>query len=266
MMDDFSREELADGTRRIVALVGEGDEAGSAAIEPGRPGQPSMVEVEVRPEHRLCGLGTRLVGAALAEAGPGAYLWDHENSPVSQAIVRRFGLVPVRTLLQMRRWLAHPPLPEARLPDGVSARVYRGAQDDEQLLRVNNAAFDWHPEQGGWSLAKLRERLAQPWVDPAGIFLAVDEDDRLLGFHWTKVHPETASEQRRGEVYVLGVEPASHGKGLGKALTLIGLEHLRAQSLGQAELYVEQTNAPAVATYRGLGFRVHAQHIAYVRG
>lgn len=264
-MDDFSREELPGGTRRIVALGADGSEAGSAVIEPGRPGLPSMVEVTVRPDSRSLGLGTKLVGAALDEGGAGAYLWDHENSPASRAIVRRFGLVAVRTLLQMRRRLDRPPLSEARLPDGAEVRVYRGPQDDEQLLRVNNAAFDWHPEQGGWSLAKLRERLAQPWVDPAGIFFAVGPGDRLLGFHWTKVHPETASEGRIGEVYVLGVDPACHGRGLGKALTLIGLEHLRGQSLDTVELYVEETNAPAVATYRGLGFDVHAQHIAYVR-
>ncbi|EFV11767.1 mycothiol synthase [Segniliparus rugosus] len=264
-MDAFIREELPNGTRRIVAPGEQGAEAGAAVIEPGRPGQPAMVEVTVQPGHRSCGLGSRLVRAALDEAGPGAYLWDHENSPASQAIVRRFGLVPVRTLLQMRRWLTHPPLPEARRADGVSIRTYQGPQDDEQLLRVNNAAFDWHPEQGGWSLAKLRERLAQPWVDPAGIFFAVDAEDRVLGFHWTKIHPETPTEPRMGEVYVLGVDPAIHGKGLGKALTLIGLRYLQEQALGQVKLYVEQTNAAAIATYRGLGFSVHAQDIAYVR-
>ncbi|ADG99471.1 mycothiol biosynthesis acetyltransferase [Segniliparus rotundus DSM 44985] len=265
-MDDLVREELPNGTRRLFARDAQGGEAGFAVIEPGRPGQPAMVEVQVRPEHRSCGLGGRLVRAALDEAGPGAYLWDHENSPASQAIVRRNGLVPVRTLCQMRRWLAYPPLPEPVFPDGVSVRQYQGPQDDEELLRVNNAAFDWHPEQGGWSIEKLRERLAQPWVDPAGIFLARDEQDRLIGFHWTRTHPQTQTEHKLGEVYVLGVDPACHCKGLGKALTLVGLRHLRDQGLAQAKLYVEQTNAPALATYRGLGFTVHAQDVAYVRG
>jgi mycothiol synthase len=265
-MDDLAREELANGTRRLVARDAQGGEAGFAVIEPGRAGQPAMIEVHVSPERRSLGLGSRLVRAALDEAGPGAYVWDHENSPASQAIVRRHGLVPVRTLCQMRRGLAVPPLQEPVFPDGVSVRRYQGPHDDEQLLRVNNAAFDWHPEQGGWSIEKLRERLAQPWVDPAGIFLALDVQDRLLGFHWTRIHPETETEQKLGEVYVLGVDPACHGRGLGKALTLVGLRHLREKGLAQAKLYVEETNAPALATYRALGFTVYAQDIAYVRG
>ncbi len=54
------------------------------------------------------------------------------------------------------------------------------------------------------------------------MFLAVDETTgKLLGFHWTKVHNTDL-----GEVYVVGVDPAAQGRGLGAALTLVGLHHL----------------------------------------
>lgn len=76
---------------------------------------------------------------------------------------------------------------------GVQIRTYSGAADDAELLRVNNAAFAYHPEQGGWTDVELAERRAEPWFDPAGLFLAFDDSaggqgGRLLGFHWTKVH------------------------------------------------------------------------------
>ena len=75
-------------------------------------------------------------------------------------------------------------------PDGVRIRTYAGSADDAELLRVNNAAFATHPEQGGWTAADLAERRAEPWFDPDGLFMAFDQQtNTLLGFHWTKVHP-----------------------------------------------------------------------------
>ena len=47
--------------------------------------------------------------------------------------------------------------------------------------------------------ADLAARIAEPWFDPAGFFVAL-RGDTMVGFHWTKHHPG-----RLGEVYVLGV-------------------------------------------------------------
>ena len=50
--------------------------------------------------------------------------------------------------------------------DAATIRTYSGLQDDAELLRVNNAAFSWHPEQGGWTETEIAERRAEPWFDP----------------------------------------------------------------------------------------------------
>jgi mycothiol synthase len=145
----------------------------------------------------------------------------------------------------------------------VRIRTYAGPADDAELLRVNNAAFAWHPEQSGWTEADIAERREEPWFDPAGLFMAVDEhSDKLLGFHWTKVHRADL-----GEVYVVGVDPAAQGRGLGATLTLVGLHHLAERLSNSSDsvvmLYVEADNSAAVKTYRRLGFDVYTVDAAY---
>ena len=152
-------------------------------------------------------------------------------------------------------------------PDSVGIRTYAGSADDTELLRVNNAAFAAHPAQGGWTAADLAERRAEPWFDPDGLFLAFDEQtNTLLGFHWTKVHPEKAG---LGEVYVVGVDPSAQGSGLGGLLTAVGIAHLARRLAGADEptvmLYVESDNTAALRAYRRLGFRQYSVDTAYAR-
>jgi mycothiol synthase len=98
-------------------------------------------------------------------------------------------------------------------------------------------------------MADLLRREREPWFDPAGFFLA-RRGGQLVGFHWTKM----SAKQGTGEVYVVGVDPAEQGSGLGKALTLAGLHYLRRQGAGEAFLYVDADNIAAVRLYTSLGF------------
>jgi mycothiol synthase len=218
------------------------------------------VELVVHPAARGRGIGTALVRAALERSSVPVRVWAHGTLPAAKALAAKLGLHAVRELVQMRRPLAgvtHPGVPR-----GVSIRTYSGSHDDPELLRVNNAAFSWHPEQGGWTDSDLAERFAEPWFDPRGLFLAFDERGALRGFHWTKVH-----DDQLGEVYVLGVDPAAQGRGLGRALTAVGLDHLR-QRLGSQDqaaviLYAESDNVAAVKTYESLGFHRSSVDTAY---
>jgi len=219
------------------------------------------VELVVYPAVRGRGIGTALMRAAVERSSVPVRVWAHGTLPAAKALAAKFGLRAVRELVQMRRSLAgvtHPGVPR-----GVSIRTYSGSHDDPELLRVNNAAFSWHPEQGGWTDSDLAERFAEPWFDPRGLFLAFDERGALRGFHWTKVH-----DDRLGEVYVLGVDPAAQGRGLGRVLTAVGLDHLRQRlgSEGQAAviLYAESDNVAAIKTYESLGFRRSSVDTAYM--
>ncbi|MDT5334309.1 MAG: mycothiol synthase [Mycobacterium sp.] len=254
--DQVLRELAHDRTKHLLAVDGDNISGYLNLTE-----APAMAELAVHPNARRRGIGSALARAGLSEGGDGARVWAHGNLEPARATAAALGLVAVRELLQMRRPLTG--LPALTVPDGVRIRTYSGPADDSELLRVNNAAFAWHPEQSGWTEADIAERRAEPWFDPAGLFMAVDEHSgELLGFHWTKVHGKEL-----GEVYVVGVDPAAQGRGLGATLTLVGLHHLAERLLKSEQsvvmLYVEADNSAAVKTYQRLGFDVFSVDAAY---
>ncbi|MGH3901660.1 MAG: mycothiol synthase [Pseudonocardiaceae bacterium] len=216
-------------------------------------------EFVVHPEHRRGGIGGALLAALLERVDGPLRVWAHGEHPAALRLAQRTGLIRERELWQLRRRLADP-IPPRALPSGVTLRSFVPGTDEAAVVRVNNRAFSWHPEQSRWGVCELALREAQPWFDPKGFLLAVDPQDRLLGFHWTKVHPDGS-----GEVYVLGIDPDAQGTGLGGALTAAGLEHLREQGVAEVMLYVESDNAAALRTYRKLGFAHHHTDVEFLR-
>jgi mycothiol synthase len=244
------------GSERVVGYLN---------LTPGQDDGLGMAELVVHPQSRRRGIGTEMIRAALSKTAGRNRFWAHGTLESARATASAVGLVPVRELVQMRRSLHG--ITEPSVPDGIRIRTYAGPTDDAELLRVNNAAFAQHPEQGGWAPTDLAERRAEKWFDPKGLFLAFDEKtDALLGFHWTKVHTD---EPGLGEVYVVGVDPSAQGSGLGGLLTSVGVAYLARQLAAAAHptvmLYVESDNAAALRTYRRLGFTEHSVDTAYAR-
>lgn len=265
---------------------------GYGHLDPTDPVSGPSAELVVAPQRRRRGLGTALVRALEREAPGQMRLWAHGTGQDARDLAASLGYVVGRELWQMRRDLG-PDLPDPSLPRGVTVRTFTD-DDVDELLELNADAFVDHPEQGQWTEADLASRMSEPWFDPAGLFLAVapaDEEghEDLLAFHWTKVHGDDPSPGRQGrahghdghghdghgrdghghgaigEVYVVGVSPKAQGRGLGRAMTLIGLHHLRDEGLAQAMLYVDADNTAAVATYRSLGFGRWATDVQFTR-
>jgi mycothiol synthase len=217
----------------------------------------------VRPDERRRGLGRTLLEAmeAHAEATP-LRVWAHGDLDAARAFAANEHWLRVRDLRKMRLPLSTP-VAEPAYPDGVTVRTFSPGTDEDAWVGVNAAAFRHHPEQGRLTADDLRKREALPWFDPAGFFLA-ERDGRVIGSHWTKVHPESDDVPGHGEVYVVGVHPDEQGSGLGKALTLTGVHHLRERGL-EVVLYVDGGNAAAVATYERIGFTVASVDVMYER-
>ena len=183
-----------------------------------------------------------------------AQLWIREVAPGDDAAARRLGFEPYRDLWQLRCRLPAE-------PSGLPTRAFT-LDDLDEFVAVNNRAFHWHPEQGGLTAADVSNRMAESWFDADG-FRLHHRDGRLAGFCWTKVHADC--DPPLGEIYVIAVDPDFAGRGLGRPMTLAGLEWLSARGLTAGMLYVESDNHPANAVYERIGFEHHHTDRAYRR-
>ena len=256
--------DLVEGGRQgFAGLVaweeGHGHPVGYAQLNRG----PSTwaLEFVTDPHHRVPGntIGQELVAGALGivgnEGGGHVHLWVSKPRPEHDEIAATCGLARGRELYQMRR---HLPLDETT---DLTVRAFVPGQDEADWLDVNNRAFAWHPEQGGWDLTTLQAREKEPWFDPAG-FLLHERDGRLAGFCWTKVHDD--HDPALGEIYVIAVDPDFQKHRLGRDLVVAGLDSLAQRGLAIGMLYVDASNVPAVKLYVDLGFQVDHVDRAYV--
>ncbi len=193
-------------------------------------------------------------GLERVDTGSSVQLWIRDVDQTDDSAAERHGFVAYRDLWQLRCEL---PVPG---PD-IATRAFE-TDDLDDLVAVNNRAFQWHPEQGGRTAEELAEVMAEPWFEPDGLRL-LHLDDRLAGFCWTKIHAD--HEPPLGEIYVIAVDPEFHGRGLGVPMTMAGLDWLGRHGLRHGMLYVESDNDAANATYRRIGFVHHRTDRAYRR-
>ncbi len=230
------------------------DETGSVAYaQVSAANESSALEVIVDPRaadrRALRDDAVETAVDAVRRAGGGALTWWIDDpGPDDLEFARNVGLHPGRQLYEMRR-----PLP-LRDHATVETRSFVPGVDDDAWLEVNNRAFATHGEQGGWTQQTLAARLAEPWFDPDG-FRLHEREGRLAAFCWTKLHHD--QNPVVGEIYVIAVDPDFHGLGLGRQLTLAGLDSISARDITEANLWVDADNTPAVSLYEQLGFRIH---------
>lgn len=258
---------LAEDEKSVVAV---------AALAPD-----GSVELVVDPSKRRKTIGAQLIAQVRSQSSDSTAspaFWAHGNLEAAQATARSFGMEATRELLKMSLERAqleammaaktNAAAAPGSLPAGYTLVNYpeavaRWGRDEveQQWLRVNNDAFSWHPEQGGWDLDRLHRGMAADWFEPQGVWFLytdVDEAAQLAGFHWTKRHGDGT-----GEVYVVGLGSPFRGQGLGGPLMHAGLAHLASVGSSQVILYVEADNEAAVKRYNETGFTIAETHVVY---
>jgi ribosomal protein S18 acetylase RimI-like enzyme len=126
--------------------------------------------------------------------------------------------------------------------------------DDAQAI---GAVFDAAVREG-WTF--LGEHVDQPMFTPEDwdklvashgppnvLLVATDEAGRIVGY--TAAHPED------GEMFLLFVDPAHAGRGVGRALLAAADDAMRDAGREEAFLFVHERNERALAVYAAAGYR-----------
>jgi mycothiol synthase len=230
--------------RAMSVVVTEDDRIlgiGAAARHTNAGGVHHALETAVVRSMQFAEFEEAVASAALALVpdGPTSFWSTRDTLDVALA---RLGFRPRRTLLYMAVDLP--------LVDAESRFRSMRPGEEEGLIHVNNAAFASHREAGHLTHSDLETLRAEPWFDPEGILVAVDEG-RMIGFCWTKVHPGG-----EGEIYRIAVDPGAQGGGLGRRLVLAGFDHLATErGVETGTLWVDEANSVAVDLYESIGMR-----------
>jgi len=247
-----------DTQRQVIARDADTDEVlGSALIDV----VGASVELATHPQHRRRRVATQLLAAARAElATKQVAVWAHGDLPAARKFAAATGGSAERTLLCLGRSLSN-------IDDDLTAPQRNDLQlttfvpgdDDADLLRVNAAAFSWHPEQGRFSQAELDQRKGAPWFNAKYLRLARIEG-KVMAFVWVK--PPIGSEHS-AELYVIGVHPDAQGRGIGQYLTREALTLARDSGARRMILWTEDTNEAALRTYAATGFSEDLRDVQY---
>lgn len=140
----------------------------------------------------------------------------------------------------MNLWLA---------PSGL--HIARGeVRDAPALARLHAAGF-----YRGWPTADFEAYLADPKITPA--YVASDARRAISGFAMLRLAEDES------ELLTIAVDPKSRGRGLGRAMLAAAFSDLAMSPVKAMFLEVDETNAPAIALYRGFGFTEIGKRKAY---
>lgn len=100
------------------------------------------------------------------------------------------------------------------------------------------------------------------WLDPRDQWLALDEEDRIVGF--LAVLPLRGWSDHVGEIRLV-VHPDHRGAGLGRTLARYALREAVGRGLAKVQVEVVADQEPLLAMFTGLGFTGEALLRNHVR-
>ncbi|WP_053385173.1 mycothiol synthase [Leucobacter celer] len=258
----------AQGQRALLLFAEQGGARDPSAV--GIIGQ-GEVDLVVHPDERGRGIGAAALGILLAR-GAGSEsselrAWAHGDNPAADALLKRAGFEPVRSLYRMALDPALLPIggpdPLALpVPPGLRLRAFDPERpgDPAAWVRANAAAFAAHPEQGRITEADFALMRQEEWFDAGDLILLAEEPgDELAGSTWIKTVRSESGEPEECELYAVGVRPEYAGRGLGGLLLDVTLARMAQHGPTRVTLYVDGENERAVRMYEHASFTIDSR-------
>jgi len=245
--------------RDFRVVLSENTVVGAAFLiaEPSISRAVGLVYVQRR--YRRQRLGSALLKALFEQARRLDLSTFHASAAEDDADTRRWleqnGLQPVRVYWRIR-WSGTVPSPP-KLPAGCEfLRLQPG--EEKALTDLQNLAFG-----GSWGFCpnqpeEVAYRLTMQGGKPEDV-LMLWRGQLPVGYCWTRLFGDTS------EIHMIGVDPATRGLALGRALVCEAIRDLRARGADAVELTVDRQNLPAVRLYESVGFQHRANQIWYER-
>lgn len=225
-----------------------------------------IISCFILPYHRRKGLAGELLGHAMRRAEETGVKVAHINIPqgnaVAEKVLSSLDFKPVRSFLQLRLDVAQSCWPDVS-PTLLEYHHLQWGEEDK-LAEIQNRSFagTW-----GYKSNTVEEVIYYTNVgdcSPEDVILAFD-GDKVIGYCWTRMtcEAEADTEERKGQIFMLGVEPDFRGRGAGRGLLSAGLSYLENKGVQVVELTVDSENESACALYRSIGFEKRSSNLWY---
>lgn len=220
----------------------------------------------IHPEHRRRGLASKLLGLATHRTHELGVKALHVNVPeddlAAKSVLSELGFNCVRRYLELKLDITKVNWQDIEQTALGCRHLNHGEED--KLTQIQNRSFagTW-----GYNLNTVEEiiyRTNMSNYSPEDIVLTYD-GDKVTGYCWTSINSEgePAIGERKGRIFMLGVDPDYRGRGVGRKALLAGLARLKGKNTATIELTVDSENEVACALYRSIGFEVRASSLWY---
>jgi len=227
----------------------------SVGLEPGI--RRALLDCLVHPQHRRKGVASQLFACALQRAGEAGMNVVQVSIPqtnlAAKRLMHRLGFRFIRRFLKMELNLYDKQLPPVKPSPFAVRRLQRGEED--QLTTLQNRSF-----AGTWGFnpnttEEIVYRLNSICCSPEDVIMIYAEDTPVA-YCWTRHDPEAnaARGENKGEIHMLGVDPAHRNAGIGTNVLLAGLSHLKRRGISLVELTADSEEPAALALYESVGF------------
>jgi GNAT superfamily N-acetyltransferase len=255
-------------TDQILAQNLAGETVGQTSIWLPPESDTAFIGLSVHPQIRRRGLGSQLLESALRRArmlgAKRAALNVWQPGAAGHLFLRQHGL---RLAGHFTRFSAPLPLqaPLRGFPAEFTIRTFAQVAELEPLARAFEQCY-----AGLWghhsivTLAELQEWL--PQMDPEGILLVCDENERVVGMCRVEINAELSTERgiKTGSMDAPGWVPAQRSAAHTTALLFLAADWLSGRGAKQAVLESWGDPPETLLLFQRAGFQLERQISEYV--